>query len=399
MRELRTNVSYALMSITQNSGTSKMTKTKRAGKTIKLKRKYLSQSDIPAYPLDQAARVAQCIADNFASAPTNPLHIADALEMSPSSSHFRQLLGAAIAFGLTSGGYNANEIALTDLGRRATKPLEKNDDATALREALLKPRVMKEFLSKYDNSPVPAVNAAKNVLENMDVPNDRTEEAYALILNCAKKYGLTREIKGKTYIDLSAELRRALTPAVENHIGVEVDAGEKSKHSFTNEKSADGRKDGHLAQPKSIENRHVFIAHGKNKSFTEPIKKLLAFSKMTPVLLVEKQPVSKPLPEKVMNDMRQCSAAIIHVHEERKSIDDDTNEVSIINPNILIEIGAAMALYGKRFILLVQDGVKLPSNLQGLYEVRYDGSALDCNATIRLLKAINDIKNNPLPKF
>jgi predicted nucleotide-binding protein len=64
---------------------------------------------------------------------------------------------------------------------------------------------------------------------------------------------------------------------------------------------------------------------------------------------------------------------------------------------VLIEIGAAMALYGRRFILLVLDGVTLPSNLQGLYEVRYVGEALDGEATIRLLEAINDIKNNPLP--
>jgi predicted nucleotide-binding protein len=57
-----------------------------------------------------------------------------------------------------------------------------------------------------------------------------------------------------------------------------------------------------------------------------------------------------------------------------------------------------MALYGRRFILLVHDGVDLPSNLQGLYEVRYKGDALDGEATIKLLEAINNIKNNPLPE-
>jgi len=63
----------------------------------------------------------------------------------------------------------------------------------------------------------------------------------------------------------------------------------------------------------------------------------------------------------------------------------------------LIEIGAAMALYDRRFILLVKSGITLPSNLQGLYEVRYEGDKLDGDATIRLLKAIKDIKNHPLP--
>jgi predicted nucleotide-binding protein len=56
-----------------------------------------------------------------------------------------------------------------------------------------------------------------------------------------------------------------------------------------------------------------------------------------------------------------------------------------------------MAFYGRRFILLVRDGVKLPSNLQGLYEVRYNGENLDAVSTIKLLEAIKDIKNYVLP--
>ena len=56
-----------------------------------------------------------------------------------------------------------------------------------------------------------------------------------------------------------------------------------------------------------------------------------------------------------------------------------------------------MALYGRRFILLVKEGVTPPSNLQGLYEVRYNSNGLDADTTIRLLEAINNIKNHPLP--
>jgi predicted nucleotide-binding protein len=118
---------------------------------------------------------------------------------------------------------------------------------------------------------------------------------------------------------------------------------------------------------------------------------------MDPVVSVERQSVSKPVPEKVMDDMRGCGAAIIHVDADRTIIDRDSAEHVLLNPNVLIEIGAAMAFYGRRFILLVRDGVKLPSNLQGLYEVRYSGETLDANATIKLLEAIRDIKNYSLP--
>jgi predicted nucleotide-binding protein len=94
-----------------------------------------------------------------------------------------------------------------------------------------------------------------------------------------------------------------------------------------------------------------------------------------------------------MDDMRSCAAAIVHVGTEMKVLDEEGKEFRMLNPNVLIEIGASMALYGRRFILLVEKGVTLPSNLQGLYEVRYEGSKLDYDATMKLLKAFNDFKN------
>jgi predicted nucleotide-binding protein len=60
---------------------------------------------------------------------------------------------------------------------------------------------------------------------------------------------------------------------------------------------------------------------------------------------------------------------------------------------VLIEIGAAMMRYGRNFILLVEEGTQLPSNLQGLYEVRYKGDELDYPSTMKLLKAFNEFKS------
>lgn len=95
-----------------------------------------------------------------------------------------------------------------------------------------------------------------------------------------------------------------------------------------------------------------------------------------------------------MEDMRSCRAAVIHVGAEKVLYDKDKNEVPQINGNVLIEIGAAMALYGRNFILLVEEGINLPSNLQGLYECRYSGDELNMSATMKLLKAFNDFNNS-----
>lgn len=358
------------------------------------KRPYLSQTDVPGSSLENALRVPKAITEHYAGGPVTPLQLAAALEMTPTSGPFRSLCGTSIAYGLTEGGYNAQQISLQPLGKRIVKPLEEGDDVLAKREAILKPRVVGEFLTKYSGSPLPRQDIALNVLQEMGVPKEKAEAVFSLIVDSAQTVGLLREIKGKQFVDLTGVAPAPATTAGESAEAEKVDEsetrGEKPTPPATLVPAA--------AQATPQLTRRVFITHGKDKSFLEPIKKLLGFGEMTPVISVEKQSVSKPVPDKVMEDMRSCSAAIIHVDAEQTLIDKEAKEHKIVNPNVLIEIGAAMALYGRRFILLVRDGVELPSNLQGLYEVRYKGDALDGEATIKLLEAINDIKNNPLPE-
>lgn len=122
------------------------------------------------------------------------------------------------------------------------------------------------------------------------------------------------------------------------------------------------------------------------------IKEVLTFGGFTPVIAMEQETIAKPVPDKVMDEMRSCAAAIIHVGNELRLMDAEGRETKMLNQNVLIEIGAAMALYGRKFILLVEKDVAMPSNLQGLYEVRYSGSKLDYEATMKLLKAFNDFR-------
>lgn len=136
----------------------------------------------------------------------------------------------------------------------------------------------------------------------------------------------------------------------------------------------------------------VFITHGKNKKILDQVKELVLFGKFEPVVAQERETAAKPVPDKVMDEMRTCQAAVIHVGAEGILLDDKGNQVPQINGNVLIEIGAAMALYGRNFILLVEDGVPLPSNLQGLYECRFSGDELNMPATMKLLKAFNEFK-------
>ena len=136
----------------------------------------------------------------------------------------------------------------------------------------------------------------------------------------------------------------------------------------------------------------MFISHGKQKTVATQIKELLTFGNFDPVVSIARESTAIPVPEKVFEDMRSCGAGVIHVGAEGKYRDRDGNEQTKINDNVLIEIGAAMALYGKKVILLVERGVKLPSNLQGLYRCDFEGERLDYEATMKLLNTFSQFR-------
>ncbi|MDR6409676.1 UNVERIFIED_ORG: putative nucleotide-binding protein [Burkholderia sp. 1595] len=362
----------------------------------------MSQDDVPAYSITEALRVPQAIIDHYGSSATAPIDVASALNLQPASSIFRMLCGAALAYGLTDASAKAASIAPTELAKRILNPLAEGDDLLAKREAVMKPRVLKEFLSKYSGNAVPREDIGQNVLRSMGVPADRAAGVWTLILETADAVGYIRKIKDKSYVHLGAGTAPApLAPSNGGEQGAPIpDPAFELATEVAAPPAASAPSSAVVSTPVAkitAQNRKVFITHGKNMAFIEPIKKLLGFGEMIPVVSVEKQSVSMPVPDKVMNDMRDCAAAIIHVDGERQLMDSSANEHTVINENVLIEIGAAMALYGRRFILLVRDGVKLPSNLQGLYEVRYQGDTLDGNVTIKLFEAISAMKSTPLP--
>ena len=366
------------------------------------KRAYLKQSEVPSASLDEALRVPQAILDHYAGKPSAPLQVAKALNMDPKGSQVRVLSGAAIAFGLIEGGAQATSITVTELARRILRPKQENDDLHAKREAVLKPRVFGDFLRQYDGHAFPRQDIALNVIEEMGVPRDKAEEVLERIDSSARSVGFLEEIKGKNYVTLQGTAQPSKPDQEDAEVKPSAEA-DNTPPSDTLRTTVPPP----VIQPKGAaltaaiaddqRRRRVFITHGKNRDLVEPIKKLLEYGELEPVVSVDRQSVSKPVPEKVLDDMRGSGAAIIHVDADLTITDKEGNGHVLLNPNVLIEIGAAMAFYGRRFILLVREGVKLPSNLQGLYEVRYGGDTLDATATIRLLEAIKDIKNYALP--
>ncbi len=350
---------------------------------IATRRGQVSQTDVPRHTLAEALRVPRAIHDNYAGKPTKPLRVAEGMGIKPTTGTFRMLTSAAEAYGLTKGGAFATDISITPLGKRIVAPTTEGDDLAAKREAFLKPRVIGGFLKRYDNARFPADPIAINVLEEMGVPRDHGKRVLDLLKSTGNQLGIMRNITGQSFVDLDGAA--PTTTGTKDEDAEEDGGGEEAPDKPEGDTTR-------ITPMPLTGNRRVFITHGSNRDILQQLKELLTFGDLVPVVSEEKESGAKPVPDKVMDDMRSCGAAIVHVGAETKVLDNDGKEHVFLNQNVLIEIGAAMALYRRKFILLVEKGVTLPSNLQGLYEVRYEGAKLDYEATMKLLKAFSDFK-------
>ncbi len=356
----------------------------------RFKRVYVSQTEIPKHSLQEAVALAQGLQDNFAGKNAPPHQLAGALDISPTSSKWQSLSGAAVAYGLTDGAYNANDISLTQLGRRIVATEIEGDDAKAKLEAALKPGIMSKFFTRYNRAKLPPEKIAHNVLASMGVPSDRLADVFNTIKSNGELVGIIQTTKTGPFVAIDSPVLATANAPVESD-GKEAsddkiasDNGDRKDITVTPFVSSTAQ-----VTPK---NTRVFITHGKNREIVQQIKELLVFGKFEPVIAVEHETISKPVPEKVMDDMRSCFAGVIHVDAEDELLDSKGVAHHKINENVLIEIGAAMALYKNNFILLVRKEIHLPSNLQGLYVCYYDSAKLDYEATMKLLKAFNEFK-------
>src|ERR1043165_5875531 len=103
------------------------------------KRKYVNQSIVPVYNLEEALKVPRAILENFGGKPRAPFQVAMAIDSTQTSSYWRKLSGSAVAYGLTDGGYNSTKIGLTELSLKILSPTEEGIDVIAKVEATLRP--------------------------------------------------------------------------------------------------------------------------------------------------------------------------------------------------------------------------------------------------------------------
>lgn len=364
------------------------------------KRKYVNQSLIPIYNLEEALKVPKAILENFGGKPTAPFQVAMAIETTQTSSYWRKLSGSAVAYGLTDGGYNSAKIGLTELSLKILSPTEEGIDKVSLVSASLNPSILKQFFEKYNNAKFPKESIAENVLKlEFNVPAEDTGRVLDIIKANGKFTGIIHDTKTGPYVfaDQPSESTSELNTLESDSVNDAQSTGLGDTIPEELAKKLNLKKDEkqlEIIVPAKNEKPKVFISHGKNKKIVEQLKEILTFGQFDVTVSVEKESTAISVPDKVFSDMRNCDAAVIHIEGEKELLDNEGNIHHIINENVLIEIGAAIALYGRKFILLCENSAKLPSNLQGLYRCNYEGKELSYEATMKLLKAFNEFRNS-----
>jgi hypothetical protein len=146
---------------------------------------------------------------------------------------------------------------------KAVRPTAESDAPEALRDAVLKPRIQREFLQKYNNAKFPKDLIAENVLIDLGLPKERSASSLQILKANATFAGLLLEINGDKFVDLGGgnssarsgvSERNAGEPALIEAPAEEYDAGKPLDFVVETERT-----------PEVLnEVRRVFITHGRN---------------------------------------------------------------------------------------------------------------------------------------
>ena len=355
-------------------------------------KKRILQSELPVTSIKKALRIPNALVEQYAGQPTPPLEVAVAVGVKPTSSGWRYLTGAAVGYGLAEGGYGAATIALTELGRRAVAPQEEGEDIVALREACLKPAVIGGFLKKYDGSKFPREDIACNVLKGeFGVPDARVDGALEVIVENAEAIGAFRMIGGDRYVSLAPLAPSGDAPTDLPQTSTVQESSPPSS-DFAPEDRVQGTPAVTAQEQRPV--AAIFVGHSSGTKVLEQVKQLLELADLRAEVAGEQETAAIPVPDKVFDAMSRSDATIICVTADAEQERDDGY---VVNPNVLIEIGAAYVRHDKRLVLLWDRRVKVPSNLQGLYRCEFEGDELSWEAGTKLQKALIAIKKGQVP--
>lgn len=346
--------------------------------------------EFPRNSLLESIEVPKVIWEKGAGMPLQLIDIAKKLEHSPTSSSFRAIIRSSQRYGLTNGTFTqdlSRTISLADLGQSIVAPTPKDDVNALKRKALETPSLFHNVLEPLNAKILPQEDIFKNMLiRDHKLSKEDAEAGYAVILKNLKELQLLDEVQGKTYIRLDRLSSVISQPSVPEHGGDEQPPDHETEGPMPEVPPAPTMKPPETKKPK------VFISHSKNKKILDQIKQMLEFGDFDFVIAEEKETTAIPLSDKVFGLMWDCNCAIINISADaEKKVDDGF----AINENVVAELWGSYLHYKKRVILVIDKRLKekLPSILQGLTAIFYEGDELSWSDGMRLQKSLSEFRS------
>lgn len=349
-----------------------------------------ARSDFPKHTLEEALRVAKAIEDANGGRAYPPNDTAIALNMSPGSSAWRTLSAASFKYGLTSGTYKSERLALTPLGLRVVEPTSSEDRMAALFSAALIPPTFSRVFDAFRSKKIPPLNFFQNTLSReFDVPKEQASLCGSIFVNNAEFVGAVRTTKSGQWL---GDAPSGQLPGVEDTSDADLDEVDDDESPDVEEDALDSPAT--KSKDKRSGGNAVFLGHGKNKKPMEQLQKILAEYGVPFKVAIDEANKGRPISEKVAGVMSECGAAILIFTADEEFRDLAGLEVWRPSENVVYELGACSILYGKRIIVFKEVGVTFPSNFRDIGYIEFDKDSLSAKGIdlFRELIAFNIIQ-------
>lgn len=332
-------------------------------------------SEVPKHSLEQAIRIANALEEKNGGNPLPPMDVAFAIDMSPGSSSFRDLLSSSIKYGLTSGSYNQARVSLESLGRDVVEPKSPEDRRRALNDAAFRPDALRRVFEAYRGKKMPDPEFFRNaVSRDFGIPKDQAAAFVQVFEANVSFLGLVKP--GSTGKWLSSEVPPTLEPRTQGPVPQDAD-NEGPRNEFPPERA--------LAAPelheRKTQKQAIFVGHGKNKVPLQQLEKILTEYKIPYKVAIDEPNKGRPISQKVTEIMNECGSAVIIFTADEEFRDKDGNTIYRPSENAIFELGAASALYGSRIVIFRQAEVHFPANFRDIGHITFDGDNLSAKAT------------------
>lgn len=361
----------------------------------------------PPQPFREAMKIAVAIKEHNAGKPMNRILLAQAMGRSPASSDFRDTIMSAGRYGLINGNFHSDIISLTPLGQQYTSPVSEEERLEAERAAIQKVPIFNQILQYYNNNKFPPTEFLKNALERepFSVPPDWALEIAEMVITNGKAAGFIRTVGDGLWVILEAGPPTAETgdedqpttaaavppelPAATDSAQPEVSRASPVAPAGAESAKAKAEADIKVSAPPA--QRQFFVAHGRNRKPLDQLQKILKELDI-PYIVAEDEPnIGRPISQKVADLMKSCSAGIFIFTADEEFQDKDGNTVLRPRENVIYELGAAALVYGRRIVILKEEGVSFPSDFSALGYISFEKDNLQAKS-MELLRELIALK-------